>query len=72
MNHFLTLKDLTQEDISKLFTMADQIKNGDFSKILEGKTFALFFPNTSIRTRITFEKGIKELGGVVLSPHGRQ
>lgn len=63
MNHFLSLKDLTQEDISELFDMTDQIKNRDFTGVLEGKTFALFFPNTSIRTRITFEKGIKELGG---------
>lgn len=63
MNHFLTLRDLTQEDILELFNMTDQIKDGNFKRVLEGKTFVLFFPNTSIRTRITFEKGIKELGG---------
>lgn len=30
---------------------------------MEGKTIALFFPEGSIRTRVTFEKGVKELGG---------
>lgn len=30
---------------------------------MQGKTIVLFFPETSIRTRITFEKGIWELGG---------
>ena len=63
MNHFLTLRDLTQNQMLELFNMTDQIKNEDFKRILEGKTFALFFPETSIRTRITFEKGIKDLGG---------
>jgi ornithine carbamoyltransferase len=32
-------------------------------KILEGKTFVMFFPETSHRTRVTFEKGIQDLGG---------
>ncbi|MEZ3471385.1 MAG: hypothetical protein K1W27_00805 [Lachnospiraceae bacterium] len=32
-------------------------------KHLEGKTVVLFFPESSIRTRVTFEKGIHELGG---------
>lgn len=63
MNHFLALRDLTQEDISDLFQMTDQIINGNYRRILEGRTFVLFFPETSIRTRITFEKGIKDLGG---------
>lgn len=31
--------------------------------MLEGKTVILFFPESSIRTRGTFEKGIQELGG---------
>lgn len=30
---------------------------------MSGKTFVLFFPESSIRTRLTFEKGINDLGG---------
>lgn len=32
-------------------------------RFFEDKTFILFFPENSLRTRITFEKGIKDLGG---------
>lgn len=44
--------------------MADEFAD-DVSQVnhLEGKTVVLFFPESSIRTRVTFEKGIQELGG---------
>nr|WP_251032591.1 hypothetical protein [Mesobacillus foraminis] len=47
----------------KIFSLADKLALHNGSKILKGKTFILFFPHTSIRTRLTFEKGIKDLGG---------
>ena len=34
-----------------------------YKGILEGKTVVMFFPNNSIRTRVSFEKGIHLLGG---------
>ena len=36
------------------------------NKILSGKTIILFFPDSSIRTRVTFEKGIQELGATTI------
>ena len=43
--------------------IADEIKNGKYNNYLKRKSAVLFFPNTSIRTRVTFEKGIHLLGG---------
>ncbi|QYR21270.1 ornithine carbamoyltransferase [Paenibacillus sp. sptzw28] len=61
--HFLNLSDLSVNKMTEIFNIAEKLKNNKFGKILEGKTFVLFFPESSIRTRVTFEKGIKDLGG---------
>lgn len=50
-------------EISEIFDLADKIKHGENTNCLHGKTVVLFFPNSSIRTRVTFEKGIHMLGG---------
>lgn len=54
---------LNKEDIFEIFHIADKIQEGKFKGFLNGKSIVLFFPNTSIRTRVTFEKGIYLLGG---------
>ncbi|MGF7050617.1 ornithine carbamoyltransferase [Paenibacillus sp. DS2015] len=61
--NLLNLNDLTEDQISEIFNMTDILKMKKHSKLLSEKTFVLFFPETSIRTRITFERGIKDLGG---------
>lgn len=61
--NFLNLSDLTVNKIMEIFHIADKLKNKNFKKDLKGKTFVIFFPESSIRTRVTFEKGIKDLGG---------
>ena len=61
MNHFLTLKDITVSIVNEIFSIADTIKEND--NLLNRKSVVLFFPNSSIRTRVTFEKGIVALGG---------
>ena len=63
MKNFLRLTDYTKKDIYGIFKIADEIKQGKYSDILKGKTVVLFFPASSIRTRVTFEKGIHLLGG---------
>ena len=45
------------------FGIADEIQKGKYEDTLKGKTVVLFFPGSSIRTRVTFEKGIYLLGG---------
>lgn len=58
------IDDFSKEEIYEIFKLADELED-DVSRVnpLEGKTVVLFFPESSIRTRVTFEKGIQELGG---------
>ena len=63
MRKLIELKDLTREEILQVFELADKIRQGEYSHFLSGKTVVLFFPSSSIRTRVTYEKGINLLGG---------
>lgn len=63
MRNLVELKDLTREEIFQIFELVDRIRKGEYSHFLSGKTVVLFFPNSSIRTRVTYEKGINLLGG---------
>lgn len=63
MSNLIRLTDYTKEDIFEIFNIADEINDGKYKNILSGKSVVLFFPNSSIRTRVTFEKGIHLLGG---------
>lgn len=63
MKNLLRLTDLQASDVYEIFHMADEIGMGKYDGFLNGKSVILFFPETSIRTRVTFEKGIYLLGG---------
>ena len=63
MKNFIRLTDYTPEDIYEIFTLTDEISEGKYADFLKGKSVVLFFPNSSIRTRVTFEEGIYLLGG---------
>lgn len=63
MKNLIRLTDLTAKDIYEIFSIADEIGTGKYSDILKEKSAVLFFPSSSIRTRVTFEKGIHLLGG---------
>jgi ornithine carbamoyltransferase len=65
MMNLLRITDFTVEQIDELFQLADRLQE-EHSYSLAGKTFILFFPESSIRTRMTFEKGIMDLGGKCL------
>lgn len=63
MKNFIRLTDYQNNDVHDIFKIADEIQQGRYNDILKGKSVVLFFPNSSIRTRVTFEKGIYLLGG---------
>jgi len=63
LKNLLRLTDLQAGGIYEIFALADEIKEGAYRDFLKGKSVILFFPNSSIRTRATFEKGIYLLGG---------
>jgi ornithine carbamoyltransferase len=68
----LSIDDLTTEDIKRLLRLAARIKAhpSSYRKLLDGKILALIFEKPSLRTRTTFDVGIKQLGGdsIYLSP----
>ena len=61
MKHFITMKDVTLPVVNDIFSMAESIEAHKHA--LKDKSVILFFPSSSIRTRVTFEKGIMLLGG---------
>lgn len=69
---FLTIWDLSKDEIENLIKRAIQLKSGaDKSKCpLIGKSIGLFFEKPSTRTRVSFEVGIYQLGGqsIYLNP----
>ena len=63
MKNIIRLTDYHANDITDIFNIADEVGQGKYKDILKDKSVVLFFPNSSIRTRVTFEKGIYLLGG---------
>jgi ornithine carbamoyltransferase len=57
--------DLTDEELVYLLDPADAVKRNpaEFSGVLSGKSIALLFEKPSLRTRLTFELAIQQLGG---------
>lgn len=64
MKDLIRLNQVTQTDVDNIFEIADNITN--YQGVLKGKTVILFFPSSSIRTRVTFEKGVHQLGAQVI------
>ncbi len=68
--HLLKLADLSGEEIVEILDLADQLKyerkNGIEHKHLAGKTLGMIFQKSSTRTRVSFEAGVYQLGGVGL------
>jgi ornithine carbamoyltransferase len=76
--HFLTLLDLTPAELRALLARAIELKKlrarGESHTPLQGRVAALIFEKSSTRTRVSFEAGMAQLGGVsmFLSPRDLQ
>ena len=70
MKNLLKLMDLSEKEIVEILNTADQLKfekkNGIPHRLLEGKTLGLIFAKSSTRTRVSFEVGMFDLGGMSL------
>ena len=66
----LSIADLGGEDIRLLISDAIDMKAQGWLSILSGKTLAIMFEKPSLRTRVSFEVAMRQLGGqtVYLSP----
>ena len=61
------ITDLTADEVREVLTLSADMKSGKIApKSLEGKSAACIFTKASLRTRISFEVGISELGGNAL------
>ncbi|OUU38767.1 MAG: ornithine carbamoyltransferase [Cellvibrionales bacterium TMED49] len=68
--HFLTLLDLTKDELLALVHNANFLKTNRHEEhlrdLLHGKVLAMFFEKSSTRTRVSFEAGMSQLGGSAL------
>ncbi len=61
----LSIQELTAEEIEGILDLTAIVKANprEFSRALDGKQIVLMFEKPSLRTRLTFEAGIRSLGG---------
>ncbi len=70
----VSISDLEPDQLNAIFSLAQRLKRerraGQTHPLLSGKTLAMLFEKPSLRTRVTFEAGMVQLGGyaVYLSP----
>lgn len=78
IRHFLTLKDLSPQELERLIQRAIELKRlhkeGRIVNSLQNKVLAMIFEKSSTRTRVSFEAGMVQLGGgsIFLSPRDSQ
>ena len=71
---FVTLADWAADDLwsmaDRAATLRDNHRRGKRSRTLEGRILAMYFEKPSLRTHVTFEAGIAQLGGhaILLKP----
>lgn len=76
--HFLTLRDLSSEELITLIHRAIELKamqhRGEIYEPLKNKVLGMVFEKSSTRTRVSFEAGMAQFGGhaIFLSPRDTQ
>lgn len=69
MKHLLSIEELSADEITNLIDDAMRLKawrGRDTERPLAGQTWAMIFAKSSTRTRVSFEVGIRELGGFTM------
>jgi ornithine carbamoyltransferase len=78
VRHFLTLLDLSPEELDWVINRAIELKkihrSGEIHEPLKNKVLGMIFEKSSTRTRVSFEAGMAQLGGsaIFLSPRDTQ
>ncbi|MCX7882999.1 MAG: ornithine carbamoyltransferase [Brevinematales bacterium] len=65
---FLTTQDFSESQLLEIIDLAIRMKRNKsrYSRALQGKKLAMIFEKSSTRTRVSFEVGMYELGGIAL------
>ena len=65
IRHLITEHDLSSGEITNIFRLTQELKKNKFKypSFLKNKTVGLVFQKPSLRTRVSFEVGIRQLGG---------
>lgn len=78
VRHFLTLSDLSPQELERVIQRAIELKRrhkaGLLDEPLKNRVLAMIFEKSSTRTRVSFEAGMTQLGGsaIFLSPRDTQ
>jgi len=59
----LSISNLTTGDINRLIARSVELKKGKSSRLLSGKVLALLFEKPSLRTKVSFDVAMQQLGG---------
>ena len=69
--HFLQLKDFSRDELDYLFArtrwIKDRFKRYEIYQPLRDRTLAMVFEKASTRTRVSFEAGMNQLGGIAIN-----
>jgi len=57
------MRDLNPDELDALLRLALSMKRDGSPPLLQGKTIAMLFEKPSLRTRVSFEVGMRQLGG---------
>jgi ornithine carbamoyltransferase len=63
MKDLISIADLSSAEIQRLIESALELKRGGAKPMLEGKILALMFEKPSLRTRVSFDVAMNQLGG---------
>jgi ornithine carbamoyltransferase len=70
VSHFLSIRDIAREDLPRLFALTAELKARQKARdrriALPRRTMALIFEKPSLRTRVTFEVAMVQLGGAAV------
>ena len=70
MKNFLSIKDCSPEQLKELLALSSELKklykSGGRDLCLSGKSLAMLFEKPSLRTRMSFQAAMTELGGAAI------
>lgn len=76
IRHFLNLNDFTPQTLRAMLKLAHdlkaKLKQGERPKLLQDKVLAMIFERESTRTRVSFDVGMRQLGGETIMLTGAE